>query len=184
MILARGATTWSMRERTRAVESMQADESLAQLIDRGLDRAYRLAGLILGNAGEAEEAVGDAIESAFRHARDLRDPAKFEAWFDRILVNRCRDRLRRRTRVRFLPIVGDYVHPVDQFAAVLARDEATAALSVLPPDERAIVVLHFWADLTLEEVARRIGAPVGTVKSRLHRALDRLRAHSIEAGSA
>src|SRR3954470_560785 len=66
-----------------------------------LDRAYRLAGLILGNAADAEDAVGDAIERAWSHADELREPDRFQAWFDRIVVNACRDRIRRRGRRPF-----------------------------------------------------------------------------------
>jgi RNA polymerase sigma-70 factor (ECF subfamily) len=167
-------TGWPTREEALSLEAEEPD-SITRLIEHGLDRAYRLAGLILGDATDAEDAVGDAIEAAFRHARELRDPARFGAWFDRILVNRCRDRLRRRTRVRFIPISGDVVERQDPFGDVLARDEAVRGLRELPADERVVVVLHFWADLTLAEVALRTGWPLGTVKSRLHRALERLR---------
>lgn len=162
------------REQALSLEA-EGPNSVVRLIEHGLDRAYRLAGLTLGDASEAEDAVGDTIEAAFRHARDLRDPARFEAWFDRILLNRCRDRLRRRTRVRFIPMSGDVVERHDPFGEVLAREEAVRGLRELPADERVVVVLHFWADLTLAEVALRTGWPLGTVKSRLHRALERLR---------
>jgi RNA polymerase sigma factor (sigma-70 family) len=162
-------------ERTLNVEPMEGHANLTHLIERDLDRAYRLAGLLLGDGAAAEEAVGDALEAAFRHERELRDPARFGAWFDRILVNRCRDELRRRTRVRLIALVGDPIAGRDPFGEVIARDEALRALAGLPPDERVVVVLHFWADLTLNEVATRTGLPVGTVKSRLHRALERFR---------
>ena len=109
-------------------------------------------------------------------SRSLRDPAGFQAWFDRILVNVCRDRFRRRGRIRFVPIEGAGIEPRagDPFRDLLDRDEATRALADLEPDERVVIVLHFWADLTLVAVAERTGWPVGTVKSRLHRALGKL----------
>ena len=143
-----------------------------------LDRAYRLAGLILGNASEAEDAVGDALERAHRSIDMLRDESQFQAWFDRIVVNACRDRLRRRRVVRFVAIeaAGDRSADRDPFAAVLHADAALRAIEQLPADERAIVVLRFWADLPVDEIARRLGIPAGTVKSRLHRALGRMRA--------
>lgn len=147
---------WRVREQTLSLEA-EGPDSVVRLIEHGLDRAYRLAGLILGDAAEAEDAVGDAIEAAFRHGRELRDPAGFGAWFDRILVNRCRDRLRRRARVRFIPLPGDAIERHDPFGDVLARDEAVRDLAELPADERVVVVLHFWADLTLTEVALRTG---------------------------
>jgi len=157
------------------IESGQVRLLIAQLAGHELDRAYRLAGLILGNAAEAEDAVADAIEQGWSRAAQLHDPASFHAWFDRILVNVCRDRLRRRGRIRFVALADDVVDRRDPFRDVLARDEALRTLSELSDEERVVVVLHFWADLTLAEVAARLGWPVGTVKSRLHRALERMR---------
>lgn len=114
---------------------------------------------------------------AWRSFDSLRDEDRFGAWFDRILVNGSRDRLRRRKVVRFVPIDGAPEAAVaDPFTAVLERDAVLRHLSVLDPDELAIVLLHYWADLRLEDVAVRLDIPVGTVKSRLHRGLDRMRA--------
>jgi len=141
-----------------------------------LDRAYRLAGLLLNNAHEAEDAVQDGLVVAWQSFENLREPAKFGAWFDRIVVNNCRDRLRRRGVVRFIPMAVDLDPPGrDPFQAFLERDELLAGLGGLTPDERIVVVLRFWADLPLESIAERLDWPLGTVKSRLHRALGRLR---------
>jgi len=113
---------------------------------------------------------------AWRGVSALRDPEAFQAWFDRILVNVCRDRLRRRTRIRFIALdeATTSEQAGDPFRAVLDRDEIFRTLAVLDDDERLVVILHFWADLTLAAIAERVGWPVGTVKSRLHRALARL----------
>jgi RNA polymerase sigma-70 factor (ECF subfamily) len=141
-----------------------------------LDRAYRLAGLLLADGHEAEDAVQDALATAWQSFDTLRDPNRFGPWFDRILVNGCRDRLRRRSLVRFVAIDGEAERPArDPFQAFVERDALLAGLADLTPDERIVVVLHFWADLPLEDVAERLGWPLGTVKSRLHRALGRLR---------
>lgn len=142
-----------------------------------LDRAYRLAGLLLGDAHEAEDAVQDSLVVAWQSFASLRDPKRFGPWFDRILVNRCRDRLRRRRIVRFVPIEGeDHAIERDPFRSIVERDALLAGLDGLTPDERLVVVLRFWGDLRLEDIANRAGWPLGTVKSRLHRALARLRA--------
>ena len=161
------------------------------LLSRHLDRAYRLAGLILGNSADAEDATHDAAIRAWQSAGSLRDVDSFDAWFDRIVVNACRDRIRRNRRVRFVPIEPaepaeqqdqqDQRDPLEQraadpFAALLDRDEALGAIRILGPDERAVVVLHYWAGLPLTDVAERLGWPVGTVKTRLHRALETMRA--------
>src|SRR5262245_44250140 len=154
-----------------------ATQRVLELADRGLDRAFRLAGLILGDHAEAEDATQDALVRAWRAATSLRDPAGFDAWFDRILINVCRDRLRRRGKVRLVTLDGaaDTVAAADPFAKVFADDELLGALSALGDDERMVLILHFWADLTLEAVAVRLDCPVGTVKSRLHRGLKAMR---------
>ncbi len=152
------------------------------LVDRdALDRAYRTARLILGDPGEAEDATHDAALAAWRRFAELREAAKFEAWFGRILVNACRDRLRARRR---LPISVDVagVEPlrdarwVDPADAVVREELLRRAIHSLSPEHREVVVLRYFADLTVEQIAERTGARAGTVKSRLHYALRRMRA--------
>jgi RNA polymerase sigma-70 factor (ECF subfamily) len=169
------ATTWDARLRLESPADRSA--RFAELATPELDRAYRLAGLLLLDASEAEDAVGDALERAWQRFGQLRDETQFRAWFDRIVVNGCRDRLRRRRVVRFIPLEPAHgrVEPSDPFRQVLDRDELLRPLALLPDDERLVVILHFWSDLTLQAVAERVGWPIGTVKSRLHRALERMR---------
>ena len=161
-------------------EASESRERFLRLAGRELDRAYRLAGLLLGNRADAEDATQEALLKAWTSLGSLRDPAGFAAWLDRILVNVCRDRQRRRGRIRFVPIDEPGAGPdratADPFRDVLDRDETTRALAILEPDERVVVVLHYWGDLTLAAVAERTGWPIGTVKSRLHRALGKLEA--------
>jgi RNA polymerase sigma factor (sigma-70 family) len=142
-----------------------------------IDRAYRMAGLILGNASDAEDATQDALLRAWRSVGTLRDAERFDPWFDQILINACRDRLRRRRVVRFIELDPDRstMAGVDQFRAILEQDVALRAIADLDADLRMVVVLRYWADLRLEDVAQRLGWPLGTVKSRLHRALGLMR---------
>jgi RNA polymerase sigma-70 factor (ECF subfamily) len=165
-------------------ETDYTDRFLRLVADQ-LDRAYRLAGLFLESRAEAEDATQEAYLRAWRGIATLRDPDGMQAWFDRILTNVCLDRLRRRTRVRFIALdEGVASTPTgDPFRAVLDRDEVLRAVAVLADDERLVVVLHYWADLTLEAIAQRVGWPLGTVKSRLHRALLHL-SETIERGEA
>lgn len=167
----------------RSLDRRDTRARIAELAERDLARAYRLAGLILGDASEAEEAVADAFEHALRHADELRDPDRFRAWFDRILANACRDRLRRRRGIRLIVMPDDVIDRADPFRHSLARDEALRAIATLEPDERIVVVLHFWADLTLDDIAGRLGWPSGTVRSRFYRGLERLRHDTVETAA-
>lgn len=146
--------------------------AFAELVNRDLDRAYRIAGVILGNSADAEDATHDAVVQAWRSFAGLRDPDRFEAWFQRILVNVCRDRLRKRRRspIAELSMVESDAMP-DRYRAVDDRLALDRAFERLSADQAVTVVLRYHVDLTLEDVADRMGVPVGTVKSRLHAAL-------------
>jgi RNA polymerase sigma-70 factor (ECF subfamily) len=152
--------------------------AFARLVDRrALDRAYRSATLLLGDPQDAEDAVHDAALTAWRRFGDLRDPARFEAWFGRILVNACRDRLRARRRAPvFLDMAPEPVATGDREAVVDRRLALASALRHLSAEHREVLVLRFFEDLTVEDIAERTGARLGTVKSRLHYALRELRA--------
>lgn len=156
------------------------------LADRHLDGAYRLAAVILGDRLEAEDAVHDAAVVAWRAYDGLRDPARFEPWFRRILVNGCRDRLRARARHRIVDLGRDLVEPEhpsipDTSETAAVRDALDRALGVLGPDHLLVVALRYGADLTIPAIAATLGLPEGTVKSRLHSAMVRLRAAMEEA---
>ena len=140
------------------------------------DDAYRLAGYLLGDADEAQDAVQEALIKAWRNWSSLRDPERFGAWFERIVVNVCRDRLRRHRTLRMVDLdAAGEVEGEDVFRSMLANDEVAAAVARLSDDHRIVVVLRFWQDLSLDQVSERLALPLGTVKSRLHYALLALR---------
>ncbi len=170
---------------SRTVPGTVDDRALAfaALLDRGLDAHYRLAAVILGDPFEAEDAVHDAAVVAWRSFADLRDRDRFEAWFGRILVNGCRDRLRARKRrpvVVRIPAVaeGGVLTTVgtEAVGSVVTRDLLDRAFATLDPDHAIVVALRYYGDWTVPEIASRLGIADGTVKSRLHHALRRLRA--------
>ena len=159
-----------------------ADDRFAALTRRQVDAAFRLAWAILGDASEAEDAAQEAFAAAWRKRDALRDPASFEPWFQRILVNACRQRMRdrRRSPVRAIPVRAgtDDESPLpgdsattDEVAQLGLRQAVSDALAGLDADHRIVVVLRYWADLTVDQIADRVGVPPGTVKSRLHYAL-------------
>jgi len=152
-------------------------QTFAELVDRRvLDGAYRYATLILGDRADAEDATHDAALAAWRHLGELRDPAKFEAWFGRIVVNACRDRLRARRRLPVHLELDPGLPSPDANDGLARRDTLAGAIRSLSADHREVVVLRFYADLTVDQVAARTGVGAGTVKSRLHYALRHLRA--------
>lgn len=151
------------------------DAAFRRLADRHLEASYRLACAVLGDAAEAQDATHDAFEQAWRKWSTLRDPALFEHWFSRILVNTCRNHLRRKSRWRTQDLSDDLVTvPGDPFGQALDRDVLAQAIKQLSPDHRLVVALRFYRDLTIEEIARQLDIRPGTVQSRLHYAMKRL----------
>jgi RNA polymerase sigma-70 factor (ECF subfamily) len=151
------------------------DVAFVCLADAHLDASYRLATAILGNRSDAEDATHDALVTAWRRWSQLRDPDRFEAWFHRILINTCRDRLRRQVRRQTADLSDELAGTRDQTARIDDRDQIRRAMARLSADHRIVVTLRFFADLPIDEIARRVGIPSGTVNSRLHHALRELR---------
>ena len=160
----------------------QADDRSARsaafvrLADEHLDASYRLAHAILGDRAEAEDATQDALIQAWRHWSQLRDPDRFAHWFDRILVNTCRNRLRHAKKVQIQDLSPELaVAGRDPIGHADDRDQMREALARLSPDHRVVVALRYYLDLPLAEIAIRLHVPEGTVNSRLHYALQQLR---------
>jgi RNA polymerase sigma-70 factor (ECF subfamily) len=148
------------------------------LIRSRIDRLYAVAHRILRDVDRAEDAVQDALVIAWRDLKALRDPDRFDAWLGRVLVNVCvaeasRER-RRNMNLRALPIDGP-VAP-DELLSVADRDQLERGFRRLPPDQRAILVLHHFAGYAPSEIAETLGIPPGTARSRLHHAHRAMRA--------
>jgi RNA polymerase sigma-70 factor (ECF subfamily) len=159
-------------------------DAFSELARISIRRLYVVARLILRDQDRAEDSTQEALVVAWRDLSGLRDPARFEAWLHRLLVRACY-REARRTRSR--PTVDLELQTIEPAIAddslLLAdRDQIERGFRRLDPDQRAVIVLHFYVGLPLTEVADVLGAPTGTVKSRLHRAIRTLRA-ALEADS-
>ncbi|TMF67354.1 MAG: RNA polymerase sigma factor [Chloroflexi bacterium] len=148
-------------------------DSFSQLIDPLLDPAYRLAAVMLGDRSAAEDAVQEASIKAWRKLRQLRgDAQSLRAWFLSIVANECR--MARRTRWFSVIRVADV--PAQAPDDRESHSDLRRALMRLTPDERLPLVLHFYLDLPLDEVARTLRVSPSAAKSRIYRAARRLRA--------
>ena len=131
---------------------------------------YRLSFAILGNEADARDAMQETLLAAWRQLRRLRDPERFDAWLQRIVVNAARQVIRANNRRRIREVPASTVEALGSRAAPAARDDATIldlALRTLPVDQRSILVLHHLEGNPVEELARILSIPVGTAKSRL-----------------
>jgi RNA polymerase sigma-70 factor, ECF subfamily len=149
--------------------------AFVRLADHHLDASYRLARAILRDPSEAQDVTHDALVQAWRKWSTLRDQTLFEPWFDRILVNTCRNRLRHAARFDSHELFRESaIAPGDPFGQTDDRDLLGRALATLSPDHRVVVSLRYFVDLPVDEIAARLGVAQGTVHSRLHYALKRL----------
>src|SRR6188768_3696852 len=137
-----------------------------------LPRTYRIAMAILGSEADAGDAVQDAWLAAWRQLPTLRDPARFDGWLDQILVNACRMSIRRRGRVREIPMPDGFDAEAPQVALnqIAERDALDRAFGRLTVEQRTILVLHHLERRPLSTIAAALEIPVGTAKSRLHTA--------------
>ena len=162
------------RAPARVPDTRLRDAAFVRLADEHLDKAYRLARAILRDPAEAQDATHDAFVQAWRKWETLRDPSKFEPWFDRILVNTCRNRLRSTRRAGDRHLRRGRARDRRSDRPRRDRDVIGAAIAALSPDHQVVVALRYYRDLPVDEIAQRLGIPPGTVQSRLHYALKRL----------
>lgn len=165
-------------------------DAFGALFTRHRDRLWAVALRTTGNPDDAGDALQEALISAFKRADAFRGEAQVTTWLHRIVVNASLDRLRRNKVRAAQPLPDDLDAYADRGAvltstdvtqdpeaAALRSDQRTAvhhALGTLPPDQRAALVLVDMEGYPVEEAARILGCPSGTVKSRCARGRQRL----------
>jgi len=153
-------------------------DAFTELARASISRLDSAAWLILRDSEQAADAVQNTLVRAWRDVPTLRNADRFDAWLHRLLVRACIDEARRLRRhridVELTPL--DAPPTPDQMSTIADRDEIERGFVRLDPEMRAVIVLHHYLDLAMPEVAATLGIPVGTAKSRLHRALGLMRA--------
>ncbi|MFE9990635.1 RNA polymerase sigma factor SigM [Streptomyces sp. NPDC102256] len=158
-------------------------DAFGELVRRHRDRLWAVALRTLGDREEAADAVQDALVSAYRAAHTFRGQSAVTTWLHRITVNACLDRARKTASRRTSPVddtqrLEQLLEPHESASAPAERNdlhrELIAALSTLPPDQRAALVLVDMQGYPVAEAARVLDVPTGTVKSRCARGRARL----------
>jgi RNA polymerase sigma-70 factor (ECF subfamily) len=165
-------------KRTLVEQARKGDREAFSVLARAeaarLDAAARL---ILRDRELARDAVQEAMIRAWRDLPGLRDPDRFDAWLHRLIVHAAIDEARRRRR-RVIEVeltALDVPQREDAFELLVDRNSLDRALASLTPENRALVVLHYYFGLPVPEAAALLGITLGTAKSRLHRAVIGLR---------
>lgn len=161
-------------------------DAFAELVDGHLARLDAAARLILRDSELARDAVQEGLIRAWRDLRGLRDPDRFDAWLRRVVVHACLDMARRRRRQLIeVELTASYSPAeTDMAGSVAERDQVERALDCLEPGHRAVVALHYLLDMPLVDVAAVLRIPVGTAKSRLHYAIESMRANALAEADA
>jgi RNA polymerase sigma-70 factor (ECF subfamily) len=155
-------------------------DAFTALAAEAFDRLHRTARLILRSDDLAADAVQEALVAAWLHIRAVRDPERFDAWLYRLVVRACYREARQNRRrqavleIRLAPLTKPDAPDVAGPAA--DRDQLERGFRRLSPEHRAVLVVHFYLGMTEREAAAVLDIPIGTVKSRLSRAMQALRA--------
>ena len=172
-----------MDQRALVERARQGDhDAFAVLAGASIARLDAAARLILRDPELARDAVQEGFIRAWRSLPSLRDPDRFEAWLHRLIFHACMDATRRRRRRPMEVELTPFDNPAVADMASLIADRALldGALKRLRPEWRAVVVLHYFLGMDLPAVAAALGIPVGTAKSRHHRALGEMRVRITE----
>lgn len=165
--------------RDLVLQAMAGDhDAFGELARQTIDRLYAVALLILHDSERARDATQETLIAAWRDIAALREPDRFEGWLRRLLVRACyREARKERTRRRVEVHVENIdVGTPDPSREAIDRDQLERGFRILEPEQRVLVVLHYYVGLPLQETADALGLPLGTVKSRLFRSTQLLRA--------
>lgn len=158
------------------IASAQAGNRLAfeRLLEPTIRSATRLAFAMLNDRSEAEDAFQEAALRAWRRLQNLRDGSPFQPWFIGIVANQCRE-IRRGKWWHLVRLPDADPMPRIDDTAWFEGEDLRQALTQLPYDQRSAILLHFHLDMPLSDVAIALGISQSGVKTRINRALKRLR---------
>lgn len=158
--------------------AMRGDrDAFAELAPAVGDRLYSVAHRILRDRELAGDVTQQVLVKLWQELPTLREPLRFDAWSYRLVVNACYDEMRRRRRERpSLSLIETDAVITDSQLTVADRDQLERGFRRLSPDHRAVVILAYYLEYSMPEIASALGVPLGTVRSRLHYARRALRA--------
>ena len=192
-----------LKPRSRELQAEDDSALFEQLVRKHQERLYRVAYRMTGEYEEANDLLQDAIIEAYRAFQHFQKGTYFDKWLYRIMSRTFIDRKRSMKRTKTLsldePIMGDangsggaynlerqMADPVSDPAHRLDRmtldHRVQEGLEKLTPDYRMVIILSDIEDLSYEEVAAILECPIGTVRSRLHRARAQMRQHLLSTG--
>lgn len=147
-------------------------DAFFQLITEQKQQLYRIAFAYLKNEQDALEAIQEVTFRAFKNIKKVKEPKYFKTWITRIMLNYCIDELKRKKS--FMPQMND-VSATSIVEENDSRLSIEAAIEKLEPKLQEVIILKYFQDLTIEQMADALGHPSGTIKTWLNKALISLR---------
>lgn len=147
---------------------MNLDKVFVEGINQNRLSFYKTAKALLRNDDDIEDAIQDTLETAYKNLETLKEPKYFKTWITRILINKCYDILRKKSKI--LPYDSAIMENEKDPTSFDEQVEMKMILDKLDKDLKDIVILYYFNDYKQEEIAKILDIPKGTVKSRLHRA--------------
>ena len=157
------------------VSSTASERDFGDLLRPLIDPAFRLAFAMLHDAQAAEDAVQEASFTAWRKVARLNDPTRLRAWFLGVVANKCRNARRRKWEAEVRVGLPEELSVVSAEERSLQGADLRRALAKLAYDDRLVVVLYFYLDMPLEDVASVAHSSVGATRARLYRSIRKLR---------
>ena len=167
--------SWFQTSRPSSMDADAREALLARLMAEHGDMLVRLAYLCLGDAALAEDAVQEAFYKAYRHLDAFRGESAERTWLSRIVINTCKD-MRRSPFMRYFQRTVPIEHAERRGQEQAWRDDSVLkAVMALPEKDRQVILLRYYQELPVRQVARIVGSSESAVASRLVRAKERLR---------
>ncbi|SCI78800.1 RNA polymerase sigma factor sigV [uncultured Clostridium sp.] len=163
---------FNYKKKSNVAKAKNGDkEAFIELINENRLNIYRVAKGILKNEYDIEDAIQNTVIKAFEKISTLKNDNFFRTWIIRILINECNDILKKNKRV--VSLEGNIEK--EKYDDKYENMDLTNAVSSLNEDLRNITVLYYFEDMSTVEIAKLLGIPEGTVRSRLSRAREKLR---------
>jgi RNA polymerase sigma-70 factor, ECF subfamily len=171
-----GVTDHTGLDAALVAKAQSGDRDAFEIIVRTrLESCFATCLAVVSSPDDARDATQEAFVAAWRRLPGLRDPERFDGWLRQIALNVSRDLVRRRRRLREIPVSDLLAGPGQQ--AIEARIDVEAAIGRLPRERRLVAERHYLQDQPIKQISTEMGLPLGTVKSRLfyaRRALQRI----------
>ncbi|BCB04229.1 DNA-directed RNA polymerase sigma-70 factor [Bacillus sp. KH172YL63] len=149
------------------------DKAFQELIEEEKNKLYRMAYIYVKNEDDALDIVQDTIYKAFISIKKLKEPRYFSTWLTRILIHSALDYMKKKNKVVPFEDMGDF--PNSQHIRVEDELDLGEAIERLDPHYKTAIILRYYHDLPIKEIAALLKCPQGTVKTRIHRAIQQLK---------